>query len=125
MNNPPILNPDGGNDRTVDVNENSSIILTCTRDTNNTPGDLYQWTHPNGQMTPRVPTNSPVQLTLNNINKEESGVYICQGSRNGVTNSALNNNVALNVLRELPVLNLSIVFYLTYHTNGLLSAVLC
>ena len=101
MNNPPTLNPDGGDDRTVDVYENSNIALTCTRDTYNAPGDLYQWTHPNGQMTPWAPTNSPVQLTINNINRNDDGVYICQGFRNGVTDSALKNNVILNVQREL------------------------
>ena len=104
MNNPPILNPDGGDDRTVDFNENSNITLTCTRDTNNAPGDLYQWTHPNGQMTPGAPTNSPVQVTFNHTTKEENGVYICQGSRNGAVDSALKNNVTLNVQCELHVL---------------------
>ena len=111
MNNPPTLDPDGGDDNIVYVTEGSHITLTCTRDTDNTGGDLYQWIHPNGQMTPGVPTNSPVQVTVNNFNREKSGVYICQGSRNGVTNSALKNNVTLNVQCEFPVLNLSVVFY--------------
>ena len=97
VNYPPTLNPDGGDDRIEYVTEGSNINLTCTRDSNNAPGDLYQWIHPNGQMTYRTPADSPVQVTLNNINTEESGVYICQGSRNGVTDSALQNNVTLNV----------------------------
>ena len=97
VNNPPTLNHDGGNDRTVNVTECYNINLTCTRDTNNAPGDLYQWIHPNGQMTPGAPADSPVQVTLNNINRNENGVYICQGSRNGITDSALKNNVTLKV----------------------------
>ena len=104
MNNPPTLNPDGSDDRIVDVTESSIITLTCTRDSNNAPGDLYQWIHSNGQMTPGAPTDSPVQVTLNNISRNENGVYICQGSRNGVTVSALKNNVTLNVQCELPLL---------------------
>ena len=101
MNNPSTLNPDGGDDRTVDVIEGSNITLTCTRDTNNAPGDLYQWIHPDGQMTPRAPTDSPVSVTINSITREGSGMYICQGSRNGITDSALSNNVTLNVQCEL------------------------
>ena len=108
MNNPPTLNPDGGDDRTVDVTEGSNITLNCTRDSNNAPGDLYQWIHPDGQMTPGAPDDappdSPVQVTLNNINREDNGVYICQGFRNLVPDSALKNNVTLNVQCELPVL---------------------
>ena len=100
VNNPPTLNPDGGDDRIEYVTEGSNINLSCTRDSNNAPGDLYQWTHPNGLMTPGAPTDSPVQLTLNNINREECGIYICQGSRNGVTDSALQNDVTLNVQCE-------------------------
>ena len=109
MNNPPTLNPDGGDDRTVDVIEGSNINFTCTRDSNNSVGDLYQWTHPNGQMTPGAPTNFPVQVTLNNINRNEDGVYTCQGSRNGVNDSALKNNVTLNVQCELPVLFINFI----------------
>ena len=100
VNYPPTLNPDGGDNRTVNVIEGSNINLTCIRDTNNAPGDLYQWIHPSGQMTPGAPADSPVQVTLNNIIREESGVYICQGYRNGVSNSALKNNVTLNVQCE-------------------------
>ena len=103
MNNPPTLNPDGGDDRIVDVIEGSNITFTCTRDSNNAPGDLYQWIHPNSQMTPGAPEDSPVQVTLKNINRNEDGVYICLGSRNGVTDSALKNNVTLNVQCELLV----------------------
>ena len=55
-------------------------------------------------MTPKAPADSPVQVTLNSITREENGVYICQGSRNGVTDFALKNNVTLNVQCELPVL---------------------
>ena len=97
VNNPPTLNPVGVDNRTVNVTECYNINLTCTRDSNNAPGDLYQWIHPNGQMTPGAPADSPVQVTLNSITREESGMYICQGSRNGVTDSALKNNVSLNV----------------------------
>ena len=104
VNNPPSVNPDGGDDRIEYVTEGSSITLTCTRDNNNAGGDLYQWIHPNGQMTPGAPSDSPVQVTLNNINRNEDGVYICQGSRDGMLDSALKNNVTLNVQCELPVL---------------------
>ena len=104
MNNPPTLNPDGGDDRIVYVTEGSNITLTCTRDSSNAPGDLYQWIHPDGQMTPKAPYDSPVQVTFNNISRNEDGVYICQGSRNGVTDSALQNNVTLIVQRELHLL---------------------
>ena len=105
MNNPPTLNPDGGDDRMEYVTEGSNITLTCTRNTNNPSGDLYQWIHPNGRMTPRAPTDSPVQVTLNNITRNGNGVYICQGSRNGLTNSALQSNVTLIVQRELHLLS--------------------
>ena len=99
VNNPPTLNPDGDGDRTVDVIEGSSIILTC--DSNSAIGDLYQWIHPNGLMTPGAPASSPVQVTLNTITRNESGVYICQGSRNGTIDSTLKNNVTLNVQCKL------------------------
>ena len=115
MNNPPTLNPDGGDDRTVNVTEGSNITLTCTRDSNNAFGDLYQWIHPNGQMTPVLaPADSPVQLTLNSITREESGVYICQGSRNGIIDSALRSYITLSVQRELhstTTLHVCIIMY--------------
>ena len=101
MNNPPTLSPDGGDDKTVNVTEGSNITLMCTRDSNNAPGDLYKWIHPNGQMTPGASADSPVQLTLNSITREESGVYICQGSRNGINDSALRSYITLSVQREL------------------------
>ena len=88
-------------------------LKACTRDSNNAGGDLYQWIHPNGQMTPGVPEDSPVQVTLNNIKRNEIGVYICQGSRNGVTDSALKNEVTLNVQCELPVL-LHVLYYVPF-----------
>ena len=100
MNNPPTLNPDGGDDRIVYITEGSNITFTCTRDSNNAPGDLYQWIYPNGQMTPKAPGDSPVKTTLYNINRNEDGVYICQGSRNGITDSALKKNVTLDVQCE-------------------------
>ena len=106
MNNPPTLTPDGGDDRTVYITEGSTITLTCTRDSNNAGGDLYQWIHPDGQMTPALsPADSPVQVTLNNITRNGNGVYICQGTRNGVTDSALQSNVTLIVQRELHLLS--------------------
>ena len=101
VNNPPTLNPDGGGDRTVDVIEGSNINLTCTRGSYNAPGDLYQWIHPNGQITPGAPTNSTVQVIIYSITREESGVYICQGFRNGSDDSALKSYVTLNVQCEL------------------------
>ena len=104
MNNPPTINPDGGDDRIVYVTEGSNITLTCTRDSNNAGGDLYQWIHLDGQMTPGAPYDSPVQVTLNNITRNENGVYICQGSRNGITDSALLSNVTVIVQRELHLL---------------------
>ena len=128
MNNPPTLNPDGGDDRTVDIIEGSNINLTCTRNSENTDGDLYQWIHPNGQMTPGAPANalpdSPVQVTLNNINREESGEYICQGSRDGVTDSTLKNKVTLNVQCELPVL-LHVLYCVSVSINNYITELIC
>ena len=105
MNNPPTLSPGGGNDRIEYVTEGFNITLTCTRDSNNAPGDLYQWIHPNGQITPGAPADSPVEIKLNRITIEESGIYICQGSRNGVTDFALQSNLTLIVQRELHLLS--------------------
>ena len=113
VNNPPTLNPDGGDDRIVYVSEGSNITLTCTRDSNNSDGDLYQWIHPNGQMTPGTPEDSPVQVTLNNIKRNKIGVYVCQGSRNGVIDSALKNEVTLNVQCELPVYYMYFIMFLS------------
>ena len=104
VNNPPTLTPDGGDDKIVYVIEGSNITLTCTRDTNNAPGGLYQWIHPDGQMTPGAPADSPVQVTIKHITREENGIYICQGSRNGVADFALQSNVTLIVQRELHLL---------------------
>ena len=119
VNNPPTLDPNGGDDRTVDVTEGSNITLTCTRDSNNAAGDLYKWIHPNGQMTPGTPTDSPVQVTFNNISRNEDGVHICQGSRHGVTYSSLKNDVTLNVQCELPVLFIhSLRFFYTFFTQA-------
>ena len=115
VNNPPTLNPDGGDDRTVYVIEGSRITLTCTRDTNNGYGDLYQWIHPNGQLTSGTPADSPVQVTLNNVNRNEDGVYICQGSRNGVIDSALKNNVTLKIQCELLCYCMYFVVFLSHN----------
>ena len=61
VNNSPILNTDGCDGGIVNVTKGSKVTLTCTRDSENAPGDLYQWIHPNGQMTPGAPADSPVQ----------------------------------------------------------------
>ena len=100
VNNSPILNTDGCDDGIVNVTKGSKVTLTCTRDSENAPGDLYQLIHPNGQLTPGAPADSPVEVTLNNITIKESGVYICQGSRNGISYSALQSNVTLNAQCE-------------------------
>ena len=118
MNNPPTLSPDGGDDKTVNVTEGSNITLTCTRDSNNAPGDLYQWIHPNGQMTPGVSADSPVQLTLRSITREESGVYICQGSRNGIIDSALRSYMTLSVQRELHSTTLTLQCIIMYNCGS-------
>ena len=118
VNNPRTINPDGVDDRIEYVTEGSNITLTCTRDHNNAPGDLYQWIHPNGQMTLEVSIDSPIQVTLNNINREERGVYTCQGSRNGVTDSALKNNVTLNVIQcELHLFSNPVILHLYIKYN--------
>ena len=101
VNNSPILNTDGCDGGIVNVTKGSKVTLTCTRDSENAPGDLYQWIHPNGQLTPGAPADSPVEVILNNITRNESGMYICQGSRNGISYSALQSNVRLNAQCEL------------------------
>ena len=105
MNNPPTLNPEGGDDIIEYVTDGSNITLTCTCDSNNAGGDLYQWIHPDCQMTPETPYDSPVQVTLDNITRNGNGIYICQGSKNGVTDYALQSNVTLIVHCELHLLS--------------------
>ena len=86
---PPTLDPSGGNSRIVNVTEGSDITLTCTRECDNTNGDLYQWIYPDSRISPAPPGDSPVHITLNNIDRTESGVYSCVATRSTIPNKTI------------------------------------
>ena len=65
--------------------------------------DRYQWTLPDGSVTPDNPAQSgasTLTLVYNNINRTQSGIYTCTVSVAGVTETA-ETNVTLDIQCEL------------------------
>ena len=94
--NPPSITPDTS---LLDITEGNSTTLTCTRDSTNTNNDQYRWTLPDGDVSPPQFASSP-QLILSTINRDESGVYVCTGTRPG-TSKTVNANITINVQCKL------------------------
>ena len=95
--NPPSITPDTS---LLDITEGNSTTLTCTRDSTNTNNDQYRWTLPNGSVSPVTPASSPYDLILSTINRDESGVFVCTGTRPG-TSKTVNSNITINVQCKL------------------------
>ena len=95
--NPPSITPDTS---LLDITEGNSTTLTCTRDSTNTNNDRYRWALPDGSVSPVTPASSPQSLILSAINRDESGVYVCTGTRPG-TSETVNSNITINVQCKL------------------------
>ena len=66
--------------------------------------DIYQWTLPDGTVEPNSPAVADpdigLELSLVNINRTQSGVYICTGSIIGDDDRTVESNVTLNIQCE-------------------------
>ncbi len=91
--NPPSISPDTNQ---LIITEGDSTTLTCIRDSTNTNSDQYRWTLPNGRVSPPQPASSPIDLTVSTINRDESGLYVCTGTRPG-TLVTVNATITINV----------------------------
>ena len=98
---PPVFNPPSitSSTSTLDITEGNDTTLTCTRDPSNSQGDQYRWVPPGGSFDITA-KNSPVMQELSTINRNQSGVYTCYGSRTD-TNATVSTNITVNVQCEL------------------------
>ena len=62
---------------TVDFTEGTDLTLSCNNP-GNTGTTRYQWFDSTGNSRTSVSTNPPLPLPLNNIQRQSSGLYICQ-----------------------------------------------
>ena len=66
--------------------------------------DIYQWTLPDGTVEPNSPAVADppngLELSLVNINRTQSGVYICTGIIVGDDDRTVESNVTLNIQCE-------------------------
>ena len=96
----PILSPDGGHGMTVNVIEGSNLTLSCNNP-GNTGTTRYQWFDSTGSSLTSVSTNPPVQLPFNNIQRQSSGLYICQSTKTNVPAVIKMSNITINVQCKL------------------------
>ena len=92
----PTLSPDGGPDMTVDVTEGTDLTLSC-KDPGNTGTTRYQWFDNNGSSLTAVSTNPPLTLSYTNIQRNSSGLYICQSTKDNVPGVIKMSNITINV----------------------------
>ena len=95
--NPPSITPDTS---LLDITEGDSTTLTCIRNSTNTMNDQYRWTRPDGTFSPPQPASSPQSLMVSAINRDESGLYVCTGTRPGTTDT-VNATITINVQCKL------------------------
>ncbi len=95
--NPPPITPTGD---ILDYIEGDNVTLTCTGDSQ-IDNDRYQWTLPDGNLVPGNPAvaDDGLDLTLTNISRTQSGVYICTGRITG-NDGTVESNVTLNIQCE-------------------------
>ena len=97
MFNPPSITP---STNTLDITEGLNTTLTCTRDPSNSNSDQYRWVPPGGSFEDSTAGSSPATLELSTINRNQSGQYMCYGSRTD-TNVTVSTNITVNVQCEL------------------------
>ena len=109
----PTLSPDGGSDMTVDVTEGTHLTLSC-RDPGNTGITTYRWFDSTGSPLTTLSATPPLSLTLNNIQRESSGLYICRSTKNNVPGVIKMSNVTINVQCKsiLSILLVNIILFL-------------
>ncbi len=95
--NSPSITPDTSQ---LIITEGDSTTLTCIRDSTNTFSDQYRWTLPNGSVSPPQPASAPIDLILSTINRNQSGLYVCTGTRPG-TLVTVNATITINVQCKL------------------------
>ena len=92
----PTLSPDGGSDMIIDVTEGTNLTLSC-RDPGNTGTTRYQWFDSTGSSLTAVSTNPPLTLSFTNIQRNSSGLYICQSTKDNVPDVIKISNITINV----------------------------
>ena len=111
----PSITPDTSQ---LNISEGVNATLTCTSDPSNTRNDVYQWILPNGDVSPPQPASSPLDLKLTVVNRDQSGLYVCTGTRPG-TAKTVNVSITIFVHCKLSCADCIIFLlfcYLLYHS---------
>ena len=85
---------------TVNVIEGTDLTLSC-RDPGNTGTTRYQWFDSTGTSLTTASTNPPLTLSFTNIQRNSSGLYICQSTKTDVPDVIKMSNVTINVQCKL------------------------
>ena len=117
----PVLNPDGGDDGTIDVVEGSSLTLSCSGNPRNTGtgpfAKTYQWFDSAGNSVTESTPFPPNTLSLTAISRNDSGEYQCRytlTSSGEITRSNVTINVQceyISLLIKTLMLNFFPLFY--------------
>ena len=97
----------------VDVTEGTDLTLSCNNP-GNTGTTRYQWFDSTGNSRTSVSTNPPLPLPFNNIQRQSSGLYICQSTKTNVPGVIKMSNVTINVQCKsiLSILLVNIILFL-------------
>ena len=98
----PIISPNG---TTVDVVEGTNLTLFCDDPGNTDLDDIddptfYQWFNSTGGNLTNKVTTPPLNLPFTNIQRQSSGLYICQSTKDIVPDITM-SNVTINVQCKL------------------------
>ena len=85
----------------VDVKEGTTLTLSCDNPGNTNLGTtFYQWFNSTGGKLTNKVSSPPLNLPFNNIQKQSSGLYICQSTKDIVPDITM-SNVTINVQCKL------------------------
>ena len=98
---------------TVDVTEGIDLTLSC-EDPGNTGITHYQWFDNNGSSLTAVSTNPPLTLSFTKIQRNSSGLYICQSTKDNVPGVIKMSNVTINVQCKFNYCHTSCIICILY-----------
>ena len=81
---------------TVDVTDGTDLTVSCS-DPGNTGTTRYQWFDNNGSSLTDFSISPPLVLSFPNIQRNSSGLYICQSTKPDVPGVIKMSNVTINV----------------------------
>ena len=85
----------------IDVKEDTTLTLSCDNPGNSFLGvTFYQWFNSTGGNLTNKVIYPPLNLPFNNIQRQSSGLYICQSTKDIVPDITM-SNVTINVQCKL------------------------